>query len=88
MEHTYADGAKRKLQTNPVKAIRDHCKHSCCQVSKDNEGSYNAWRNCEVDTCVLHPYRLGTNPHRKSSLTDEQRAERAERMRAMRTKEV
>ena len=72
-EHTFPDGTKRKLQTNPVKAIRDHCKWVCCQVSTDNPGSTEAWKECNITTCTLHPFRNGTNPHRSRVLTDEDR---------------
>ena len=60
--------------TNPVKAIRAHCLDCCC-------GQQNEVKLCTCTDCALYPFRLGKNPFRKLNLTDEQRAERAERMR-------
>jgi len=56
-----------KYRTNPVKAIRDHCKHQCCV------GDQDSWKECHIESCMLHPFRLGKNPFRKKrELTDEQ----------------
>lgn len=60
--------------TNPVKAIRAKCLDCCC-------GQQNEVKLCPCTDCVLYPFRMGKNPYRKLNLTDEQRAERAERMR-------
>ena len=60
--------------TNPVKAIRAFCL-DCCG------GRKNEVKQCPCTDCPLYPFRMGKNPYRKLNLTDEQRAERAERMR-------
>lgn len=60
--------------TNPVKAIRAKCLDCCC-------GQANEVKLRPCTDCPLYPFRLGKNPYRKLNLTDEQRAERAERMR-------
>ena len=69
-------------QKNPVKAIRDYCKHHCC--CDDTE----SWKNCTIETCQLWPFRLGKNPYRKArKLTDEQRAIMSERLKSARKEE-
>lgn len=48
-------------------------------------GSAAEVRECPVTRCALHPYRMGTNPHRaKRTLTDAQRAAMADRLRVAR----
>ena len=60
--------------TNPVKAIRAFC-IDCCG------GSSNEVKLCTAPKCALYPFRLGKNPYRaKRVMTDEQRAEAAERL--------
>ena len=59
-------------ETSPLKAIRQHCLDCSC-------GSYTEVKLCTVLQCALHAFRFGTNPHLKRELTDEQRAELAER---------
>ena len=38
-----------------LRAIRLKCVDCCC-------GSVNEVRNCGIDSCTLHPYRLGADP--------------------------
>ena len=40
----------------PVQAIKQKCKEHCCC------GDLNAWKNCPVVKCPLHPYRMGKRP--------------------------
>ena len=56
----------------PLKAIRAKCLECCC------DSTYEV-KMCESRDCSLWQYRLGHNPNRKRELTDEQRAEIAER---------
>lgn len=45
--------------TTPIKAIKDHCKNTCCC------GDAESWKNCTITTCALYSYRLGHNPARQ-----------------------
>ena len=61
-----------------LKAIRAKCL-DCCG------GSPAEVRECEIDHCALHPFRMGKNPFRKKrELSDEQREALAERLAAAR----
>jgi len=63
-----------------MKCIKLKCL-DCCG------GSWEQVKNCACkDDCFLHPYRLGTNPFLKRSLTEEQRQAAAERLRSLRKK--
>lgn len=67
-------------QTSPLKAIRDFCKYDCCLVGDGNDGATEVWKDCDITTCPLNPFRLGKNPFRKSrELSDEERQQIAER---------
>lgn len=66
------------MQTNPVKAIREHCV-DCCG------GSSNEVKLRTVEKCALFPFRFGKNPYRtKREFTYEQKAIMRERMQAAR----
>ena len=68
-------------QTSPMKAIKLFCREQCCCVGPDNEGGMDAWKNCNIEECQLHPFRLGKNPFRKKrKLTDKQRQAIADRL--------
>ena len=41
----------------PLKAIRAHCLDCCCNQPQEV-------RLCVVESCALHPYRMGHNPAR------------------------
>jgi hypothetical protein len=57
-----------------LKAIRAKCM-DCCG------GSPAVIRECEIDQCALHPYRMGKNPFRKKRvISEEKKAEMAERL--------
>lgn len=59
---------------NPLKAIRAKCL-DCCG------GMPSEVRDCTIESCALHPFRMGKNPFRKKRvLTDEQRQEMANRL--------
>jgi hypothetical protein len=67
---------------NPVKAIRAHC-IDC------SGGSLKEVSVCPMTECPLYPFRLGKNTFRKvikKELTDEQRAELADRLKKARNK--
>jgi hypothetical protein len=56
-----------KKYLSPLKTIRKHCLDCSC-------GSINEVKNCIVDTCLLRPYRFGTNPFtKKREYTEEQK---------------
>lgn len=59
---------------NPMKAIRAKCMDCCCHDA-------NEVKRCGVETCALHPFRLGKNPYRAPRvLTEEQRAAASARL--------
>jgi hypothetical protein len=47
-----------KIQTNPVKVIREKCIDCCC-------GSVYEVAKCTAEKCPLWPWRMGKNPYRK-----------------------
>ena len=68
-----------KVQTNPVKVIREKCIDCCC-------GSVYKVAKCTAEKCPLHPWRMGKNPYRKArTLTDEQKAAMRERLNGPKT---
>lgn len=70
----------KNLQKNPVKAIKAFC-FECCGENR------NEVKLCTSVKCALYPFRLGVNPYRTKvvrNLTDEQKAEAAERMKRAR----
>ena len=58
---------------SPLWCIRQHCLDCCC-------GSAYEVKNCTIHDCELYPFRMGHNPNRKSSLSDEQRKEVGEKL--------
>jgi len=59
---------------NPLKAIRAKCLDCCAQHP-------SLVAECHIETCALHPFRMGKNPFRKArELSDEQRAAMALRL--------
>ena len=70
------NGYMGKEIRNPVKAIRDHCLE--CST-----GAVSEIRNCVIKSCGLYPFRLGKNPYRNQNLSEEARAARVARGRAM-----
>ena len=50
--------AEKKIQTNPVKVIREKCLDCCC-------GSWFEVEKCTAVNCPLYPWRMGKNPYRK-----------------------
>jgi hypothetical protein len=59
--------SERKLQTNPVKVIREKCLECCCWQPEEV-------RKCTATGCPLHPFRMGKNPYRAKSSSPAQRA--------------
>jgi hypothetical protein len=68
---------KGKKHKNPVKAIREHCIE--CMGGRGN-GYSKLIKECPSTACSLYDFRLGTNPHHSQNLTDEQKKQRAERL--------
>lgn len=66
--------------TNPVKAIRANCIE--CMGNQAN-----LVKDCSITRCPLWPFRMGKNPFRKPR-SEEQRQAAAERMAAMREKQL
>lgn len=69
---------------NPVKAIRAKCLDCSCFSSDEVQ-------KCVMTDCPLYPFRFGVNPFnsrtgKKKELTDEERAEVAERLKKGRDK--
>lgn len=61
---------------NPLQAIRAKCLD--CSAGQPSEV-----RECPVDRCALHPFRMGKNPHRKRrELSPEERQALAARLQA------
>jgi hypothetical protein len=66
------------LESNPVlRVIRGKCLDCCGEQESEV-------RKCVLITCALWPCRMGANPFHTRELTAEQRAEFAERARALR----
>lgn len=61
-----------------LKAIRAKCLDCCADMPSEV-------RECQIESCALHPFRMGRNPFRKKrELTDEQRQALADRLAAAR----
>lgn len=58
--------------TSPLKAIKAKCLDCCC-------GQYVEVKNCTCKDCPLWDFRLGKNPHRSRTVTEEQRERMRER---------
>lgn len=65
------------MEKSPLKAIRQHCLECSC-------GSAYEVKNCVIHDCNLYPFRLGSNPFRTRSMTDEQKQAAAERLKSAR----
>lgn len=61
------------LITSPIKAIRAKCLDCCCNQNTEV-------KLCTATNCPLYPFRFGKNPYYKRTLTDEQKAEMAQRL--------
>ena len=57
----------------PIKAIRAKCLDCCA-------GQFSEVKLCPVPSCSLYPYRLGKNPNRTSTMTDEQKEAARDRL--------
>ena len=65
---------KEPIETStPIKAIRAKCLDCCCDQREEV-------KLCPAKDCPLWPYRMGKNPNRKRTMTDEQRKAAAERL--------
>ena len=59
--------------STPINAIRAKCL-DCCYDQREEV------KLCPAKDCPLWPYRMGKNPNRKRTMTDEQRKAAAERL--------
>ena len=57
----------------PMKAIKAKCLDCCC-------GDRSEVKDCTAKDCPLWAYRLGKNPNKTRTMTDEQRKAAAERL--------
>ena len=72
------DGEVGVVSLNPIKAIRKKCL-DCSNFSS------NDVKDCPVEMCPLHPFRLGKDPSRKKKeLSPEQMAALVEHMKRIR----
>lgn len=55
----------------PIKAIRKKCLDCCC-------GQIVEVRRCNIETCALHPYRMGHRPKANDSSSEASEAEKLE----------
>jgi len=63
-----------ETKQNPVKAIRKKCLDCAGESAREV-------LLCPIESCALHPFRLGKNPFRRPrSLTKEQREAARERL--------
>lgn len=65
------------MEQSPLKAIRAHCIECSC-------GSTSEVKNCVIRDCELWTFRMGNNPFRTRSMTDEQKQAAAERLKSAR----
>ncbi len=63
--------------TSPIKAIRAYC-------IECSGGNMAEVRECTVKHCELYAFRFGKNPYIKRTMTEEQRAASAERLKKAR----
>ncbi|MBI1302049.1 MAG: hypothetical protein GC137_10430 [Alphaproteobacteria bacterium] len=56
-----------------LKVMREKCLDCCAQQSSEV-------RLCAVKSCPLWPYRMGKDPFRKRTMTDEQKQAAAKRL--------
>lgn len=61
------------MATTPMKAIREKCLDCCC-------GSSQEVKLCEIHDCALYPFRLGKNPNKQRTYTEEEKAALAARL--------
>ena len=75
--------SESKVQTSPVKVIREKCLDCCC-------GSQHEVKLCTAVRCPLHPWRMGKNPYRKPPSEAQREASRlkAQKMQQMRAANV
>lgn len=69
---TIMEDTKNEILT-PTKAIRAKCLDCCC-------GQKDEVKMCPAKECPLWPYRMGKNPNRSRTLTEEQRKAASERL--------
>ena len=71
---------KPRKEKKPVKAIREMCIE--CMGGRGNKCYAKQISECGSPGCALFEFRLGKNPYHTLDLTDEQRKERADRLKA------
>lgn len=74
---------KPKKHNSPVKAIRENCIE--CMGGQESEGYIKRIVECVSSDCALFDFRFGKNPYHTQNLTDEQRKERADRLKLARS---
>jgi hypothetical protein len=72
---------KPKKLKSSNKAIREMCIE--CMGGRESEGYAKGIAECASSDCALFEFRFGKNPYHTQSLTDEQRKERADRLKTV-----
>lgn len=58
-------------RVSALKRIRDFCKLDCCNYREAGDfDEYQAWRECDIESCPLHAFRTGENPYRKPQVSE------------------
>ena len=73
---------KPRKEKKPVNAIREFCIE--CMGGRESEGYAKRVNECVSPECSLFEFRFGKNPYHTQKLTDEQRKERADRLKSAR----
>lgn len=82
MKKNSLDGYIGEEVRNPVKAIRRHCMECVC-------GSPYAIESCSAYSCLLYPFRFGTNPYRSSKeLSEDEKNELVKRLKEAKNKQA
>lgn len=72
-----AEGNIKEQPKSPMAAIRAKCLDCTC-------GAHGRIKNCEVLDCPIYHFRMGKNPYRTRTMSDEQRAAAVERLKKAR----
>lgn len=72
-----SEGRMKEQPKNPMAAIRAKCLDCTC-------GAVSRIKNCEVKDCPIWEYRMGKNPYRSRTMTEEQRKAAGERLKKAR----
>ena len=74
---------KPKKHKSLIKVIREMCVQ--CMGGRGSEGNAKRIAECASPDCALFEYRFGKNPYHTQNLTDEQRKQRRDRIKLVRS---